>query len=119
MLNAEENEVASPDDFYNDVIKDQGTCDGLPTGSSCWMALTNHSECYVWNEDLKDGASAIWQGKCSVYRTDGDGTLTWYGAFGEGDERVKKKTGGMHRALRERQARRQMGCRIVVVFFKR
>jgi len=34
-------------------IKAEETCVGKPVGSSCWMALANHPECYVWNDDLK------------------------------------------------------------------
>ena len=35
LLKAEGHEVMSEEDFYNDVIKTQGTCDGLPKGSKC------------------------------------------------------------------------------------
>ena len=78
MLKAEGHDVMSEKDFYNEVIKTQGTCNGLPVGSSCWMELTNHPECYVWNDDLQEGATAIWSGKCSGYLPEGEGTLTWY-----------------------------------------
>ncbi len=59
MLKAEGHDVMSEEDFYNEVIKTQGTCNGLPVGSSCWMELTNHPECYVWNDDLQEGATVI------------------------------------------------------------
>ncbi len=78
MLKAEGHEVISEEDFYNEVIKIQGTCNGLPVGSSCWMELTNHPECYVWKDDLQEGATAIWSGKCSGHLPEGEGTLTWY-----------------------------------------
>ncbi len=78
MLKAEGNYVMTAEDFYNEVIKTQGTCGGLPVGSSCWMELTNHPECYVWNDDLQEGATAIWSGKCSGHLPEGEGTLTWY-----------------------------------------
>ena len=78
MLKAEGNEVISPEDFYNDVIKAQGTCEGLPEGSSCWMALTNHPDCYVRNDELSAGETAIWSGRCSGHLPDGKGTLTWH-----------------------------------------
>ncbi len=78
MLKAEGNEVMSEEDFYSEVIKTQGTCNGLPVGSSCWMELTNHPECYVWNDDLQEGATAIWSGKCSGHLPEDEGTLTWY-----------------------------------------
>ena len=78
MLKAEGNEVMAPDDFYNEVIKPQGTCQGLPEGSGCWQELTNHPECYVWNAYLSEGESALWTGKCSGHVPDGKGTLSWY-----------------------------------------
>ena len=78
MLKAEGNYVMTAEDFYNEVIKTQGTCEGLPKGSSCWMELTNHPECYVWNEKLYEGQTVIWSGTCSDHLPDGKGTLTWY-----------------------------------------
>ena len=78
MLKAEGNEVMTAEDFYNEVIKAEGTCGGLPKGSKCWMELANHPECYVWNDDLSEGETAIWSGKCSGHLPEGEGTLTWY-----------------------------------------
>ena len=78
MLKAEGHEVMSEEDFYNEVIKAEGTCAGLPRGSSCWMELTNHPECYVWNDDLDEGETAIWSGRCSGHVPEGEGTLSWY-----------------------------------------
>ena len=91
MLKAEGNEVMSAEDFYNDVIKAEGTCNGMPEGSSCWMALTNHAECFVWNDYLDDGETATWQGKCSGHVPDGEGTLTWYVLRNKDGERTKVK----------------------------
>ena len=78
LLKAEGHEVMTEEDFYNEVIKTEGTCEGLPVGSSCWMELTNHPECYFWNDDLKEDETAIWAGKCSGHLPEGKGTLTWY-----------------------------------------
>ncbi len=78
LLKDEENEVTSPEDFYENVIKTQETCEGLPDRSECWMALTNHHECYVWNRNFRQGDSAIWTGKCSGHVPDGEGTITWF-----------------------------------------
>lgn len=93
MLKAEGDEVMTAEDFYNDVIKTEGTCEGLPAGSSCWMALTNHSECYVWNDKLWEGETAIWTGQCLGHLPDGKGTLIWYitRMTGEGEDRKKIK----------------------------
>ena len=78
MLRAEGNYVMTAEDLYNEVIKAEGTCEGLPKGSSCWIELTNHPECYVWNEKLYEGQTVIWSGKCSAHLPDGKGTLTWH-----------------------------------------
>ena len=77
-------------------IKAEGTCDGLPVGSSCWMELTSHPECYVWNADLKDGETAIWSGKCSGLFPEGEGTLTrsYIGKDGSGNAVEKRPPAG-------------------------
>ena len=91
MLKAEGNEVISSEDFYNDVIKAQGTCEGLPEGSSCWMPLTNHPDCYVWNDHLSPGESVIWNGRCAGHVAEGEGTLTWYQIRQENGRETKQK----------------------------
>ena len=91
MLKAEGNEVMTAEDFYNEVIKTQGTCQGLPKGSKCWMELTNHPECYVWNDDLSEGETATWTGQCSDHLPDGKGTLTWYHIYEDEDSKQKKQ----------------------------
>ena len=107
MLRAEGNEVKPEVDIYNDIIKPQGTCDGLPEGAECWMALTNHPECYVWNEKLREGDSAIWEGKCIGHVPDGKGTLTftWYGLDVASGRRLKyevaKSTGHFKNGKKE------------------
>ena len=58
-------------------IKAEGTCDGLTKGSSCWMELANHPECYVWNEYLSEGETATWSGKCAGHLPAGKGTIIW------------------------------------------
>ena len=55
----------------------ENTCAGKPIGSSCWMALTNQPECYVWNPDLLRGQTMMtWSGECSGGFAEGKGTLT-------------------------------------------
>ena len=90
MLKAEGKYVMTAEDFYNEVIKAQGTCEGLPKGSSCWMALTNHSECYVWNYYLIR-ETATWSGQCSGHLPDGKGALTWYRIYGDEDSEQRKQ----------------------------
>ena len=90
MLKAEGNEVISVEDFYNEVIKTEGTCEGLPRGSECWMELTNHPECYFWNDRLREGATAIWAGKCSGSAAQGKGTLTMEYRYWSGRDSIKE-----------------------------
>lgn len=110
LLKAEGVEVVSDEDFYNDVIKAQGTCAGLPAGSRCWMALTNHPDCYVWNDYARPGQSALWSGGCSGHVASGKGTLTWknIGKFRDQHGEVKQReytvsdgTGNLRRGKKE------------------
>ena len=55
----------------------ENTCIGKPVGSSCWMALTDQPECYVWNPYLEKDESLTWSGKCSEGFAEGEGTLTY------------------------------------------
>ena len=103
MLKAEEHDVMSEEDFYNEVIKAEGTCEGLPVGSSCWMELTNHPECYVWNGHLSEGETVTWTGKCSGHLPEGRGTLIWrditknvYGRMRETTEEGSFQNGRRH-----------------------
>ena len=58
-------------------IKPAETCTGKPVGSSCWMALSSHSDCYVWNHYLQKDATATWSGRCSGGVGRGEGTINW------------------------------------------
>ena len=101
MLKAEGNEVMTAEDFYNEVIKAEGTCGGLPKGSKCWMELTNHPECYVWNDDLSEGETAIWTGQCSGHLPDGKGTLTWENVYNEKKKKLQVLTGTFQKGKRQ------------------
>ena len=56
-------------------ITPENMCEGKPVGSSCWMALTNHPECYFWNPDLQKDETVTWSGECSGGFAQGAGTL--------------------------------------------
>ena len=58
-------------------ISAEETCAGKPAGSSCWMALADRPECYVWNPYLQKDETVTWSGKCSGSVAQGEGTLTW------------------------------------------
>ena len=53
------------------------TCTGKPLGSSCWMALADRPECYVWIPYLQEGETVTWSGRCSGNVAQGEGTITW------------------------------------------
>ena len=55
------------------------TCAGKPVESSCWMALTNQPECYVWKSYFMVDVTPetlTWTGACSYGLAEGEGTLT-------------------------------------------
>ena len=56
-------------------ITPEKTCTGKPEGSSCWMALTNQPECYVWNSNLWDAETRTWSGDCLAGFAQGEGTI--------------------------------------------
>ena len=58
-------------------ISAEETCIGKPLGSSCWMALVDRPECYVWNPYLRDNETVTWSDRCSGNVAQGEGTLTW------------------------------------------
>ena len=38
--------------------RDAAECSPLPEGSACWMELTSHPGCYVWNFDPQPDETA-------------------------------------------------------------
>ena len=80
------------EEFYNEVIKVEGTCDRLPKGSRCWMELTSHPGCYVWIPDLEEGATMVWSGRCSGHSPEGEGALTMEYIYDRDTEGRPKKT---------------------------
>ena len=58
-------------------------CTGKPEGAKCWKELTNHPECYVWDDYYYEDQTVTWSGKCSGNLAHGEGTLIW--AFTDGD----------------------------------
>ena len=75
-------------------ISPEKTCNGKPVGTSCWMVLTNHPECYVWNPYLQKDEIVTWTGKCSGKVAQGEGTLTF--AVTNGDSLKILETGTGH-----------------------
>ena len=52
-------------------------CTGKPEGAKCWKELTNHPECYVWDDYYYEDQTVNWSGKCSGNLARGTGTLSW------------------------------------------
>ena len=57
--------------------RDAPECSPLPEGSACWMELTSHPGCYVWNPAPRAMEAAMWAGECSAGFAQDPGTLTW------------------------------------------
>ena len=47
------------------------------TGSGCWMAVTNHSGCYIWHPNPQPEETVTWSGGCMDGRVSGKGRATW------------------------------------------
>ena len=78
-------------------ISTDETCIGKPVGSSCWMELTNHPECYVWNPHLQKDENVTWSGKCSGNLAHGEGTLTWAVTDGDSLKITSTSTGHLQK----------------------
>ena len=76
-------------EFYTDALelleevvgvlekRDAPDCTGQPQGATCWMEISNHPDCYVWNLNVQLVESVTWTGECSAGLAEGRGTLTY------------------------------------------
>ena len=48
-------------------------CTGSASSEGCWMEVANHSGCFLWNPEPRDGVSANWSGECSEGFAEGRG----------------------------------------------
>ena len=46
-------------------------------GDSCWMELSSHPGCYVWNPNPQPNETVTWTGQCAQGMAQGFGTTTW------------------------------------------
>lgn len=76
--------------------RDAPECSPEPGGAACWMELTSHPGCYVWNWAPEPDETAIWTGKCSEGFTHGPGTLTWTYPDGEQAHEGNRRYGQPH-----------------------
>ena len=52
-------------------------CTGRASSEGCWMEISNHSGCFLWNPEPRDGVSVIWSGECSEGFAEGRGDARW------------------------------------------
>ena len=76
--------------------RDGPECSPLPEGSACWMELTSHPGCYVWNFDPQPDETATWTGECSAGFAKGAGTLTWIDHEGSQEHQASRRYGQPH-----------------------
>ena len=77
-----EHDFALPDGFqskYAQVSRfTQDSCTGKEVEAKCWKALTNQSECHVWNPYVvSQNETVTWSAECSRGLAQGTGTLVW------------------------------------------
>ena len=88
-----EHDFALPDGFqskYAQVSRfTQDSCTGKEVEAKCWKALTNQSECHVWNPHVVSQNETVkWSAECSGDLPQGTGTLAWNWSWGRpGDGR--------------------------------
>ena len=76
--------------------RDAPECTTLPEGSACWMELTRHPGCYVWNPAPQATGAAMWAGACSAGFAQGPGTLTWTHTEGTQEHEADRRLGQRH-----------------------
>ena len=86
LINAEE-------ELQETEITPDKTCAEKPEGAGCWMALSNHTDCYVWDPSLQTDETANWSGTCAGKTASGEGTLTWAAADGDSNKLTSTSTG--------------------------
>ena len=52
------------------------SCAGKAKGAECWIELTSHPGCYVWNSSYTPDEPVSWSGVCVDGRASGRGTVT-------------------------------------------
>ena len=82
------------------------TCTAKPSGTACWMELTNRPGCYVWNPNPQPGETVTWTAECADGLADASGSLTWVSdgntQYGTPSRRPMARTRSHSRRGRER-----------------
>ena len=76
-------------------LPDGPICTGSASSERCWMEVANHSGCFLWNPEPRDGVSVIWSGECSEGFAEGrgDASVSALKCDGQG---VKRALSFMH-----------------------
>ena len=53
-------------------------CTGRVSSEGCWMEISNHAGCYLWNPNPADGSTVNWSGECLEGFAEGGGEATWH-----------------------------------------
>ena len=76
--------------------RDAPECSPRPEGAACWMELTSHPGCYVWNPNPQPDETATWTGDCSAGFAQGPGTVVWKFRDSESESEVNLRHGRAH-----------------------
>ena len=85
--------IKAEEEMQEVEITPDKTCAGKAVGSSCWMALADRPECYVWIPNLEKDETVTWSGGCAGKLARGEGTLTWTVADRDPVEITKTSSG--------------------------
>ena len=58
--------IKAEEEMQEIKITPDNTCAGKQEGASCWLALADHPDCYVWNHYLQTDETATWSGGCAL-----------------------------------------------------
>ncbi len=76
--------------------RDAPECAPLSEGAACWMELTSHPGCYLWNPAPQATETATWTGECSAGFAGGPGTVIWTYRDGEQEHKGNRRYGQPH-----------------------
>ncbi len=76
-------------------IRAEDLCAGKERGAECWMEITSHPGCYVWEEYLWY-SSVTWSGTCYGKVARGKGTLIWTKGSDDIPNTGRLRQGKMH-----------------------
>lgn len=70
-------EVATAAEEPEFTPPDGPICTGRASSEGCWMEISNHPGCCLWNPQPVDGATVVWSGECSEGFANGMGEERW------------------------------------------